>query len=961
MAREVRVGSAVVGFRADVRQFLQGLNQSQQAARRQAQALRRLQRQVRRLQNDFNRTARSIISFRSAVGLLAGGAGIGLIVSRSAEAGAALFELSVRTGETVENLQTLGRVFEGDGVSGDQFNKLIINLAKNLGAARSGLTQYARIFEQLGVDINNVSGVQDLLLQIADAVSAGRVGRDTALYALQTLGGRTGARALNILLQGRDGIRQSQEDFAELGVLTRRQTSDLKTLAQTQTNLVNAFQTGVQGFIADNAAGLNAIIVRITSSLPALFERIGNAVAFVIEHGRLLLIVLAALALRAASGSVFGRLASTALLAGKTFAAVNLSLTAVRSNYVRVAAAANFSGRAFVTSGISGVTAAVRTAAAWVRTNTAMVRTITLTQAVAVSFRTSAAVALTAVRALAAGIIGLSRLLLRVAWPLVVIEGIIRTIQLIGNLRRRAMEIGETLPSLLQTLFAAAVGKLVDGVTYVIQQIVSLARRAANSLVNFFASIPDAMEELTRELIDTVIARFINPAKQRLREPFIAFLDSARDAADRVITILTEFGEFTERIFGIDLFEFYRDYWSGVANLALNAFRKIVQFARDTFEALKGPLQQFAEFIGLTEGEPETVQELRNQISRLRNLIVGAEANRGFSDASRARVIRQYRTEIANLEAQIASLQTTADGVDNSLAGLSGLNIENILPDSVSIDIMPSVDTGAIRSSADAIRQTFEEATGDLSIGERIAQAIDNIGRTPAEKARARARFKAIADAASETFSGISIEFDALEEIPETVGLTFDNAMQRGVEATNRGAEAIEERLSQTASTIGNAFGNFAGSVITDFKNIGDAARQLARTIINSLVQRFVVNPISNFVGNLVGGLFPGLQDGGVGRGLTLVGEAGPEVVDFRRPGRVYSNDQLRDAIVGQAGNRGGAGPVVINLSINSADSGAVTRAVNDALPAIVETVKGVIGVDAARPSALNAQLQRAF
>ena len=413
MARDIRIGTAVVGFRADVNQFVRGLQGANRAAARNAMALRRLRRQVRRLQFEFNRAARSLLSFRSAVGLLAGGAGIGLVVSRSAEAGAALFELSVRTGETVENLQTLGRVFEGDGVSAEQFNKLVVNLTKNLGAARQGLTEYARIFEQLGVDVDNVSGVQDLLLQVADAVSSGRVGRDTALYALQTLGGRSGARALNILLQGRDGIIAAQEEFAALGVLTRDQANDLKFLAQTQTNLVNAFQTGVQGLIADNAAGLNEVITRITRSLPQLFERVGNAIAFVVEHARLLLVVLLALAVRAASGSVFGRLAGTAAFAAGAFFRANLGLVAIRDSYARVGAIANFSSRAFVTSGVTGVAAAVRTASAWTTANIALVRTLTLGRAIGITFRASAAVALTAVRALTVGILGLSRLLLQ--------------------------------------------------------------------------------------------------------------------------------------------------------------------------------------------------------------------------------------------------------------------------------------------------------------------------------------------------------------------------------------------------------------------------------------------------------------------------------------------------------------------------------------------------------------------
>ena len=50
-------------------------------------------------------------------------------------------------------------------------------------------------------------------------------------------------------------------------------------------------------------------------------------------------------------------------------------------------------------------------------------------------------------------------------------------------------------------------------------------------------------------------------------------------------------------------------------------------------------------FIGIGDGDPETVAEIQGEISKLRNLIVGAEANRGFSDVSRSRVINAYRAE----------------------------------------------------------------------------------------------------------------------------------------------------------------------------------------------------------------------------------------------------------------------------------------------------------------------------
>ena len=77
-----------------------------------------------------------------------------------------------------------------------------------------------------------------------------------------------------------------------------------------------------------------------------------------------------------------------------------------------------------------------------------------------------------------------------------------------------------------------------------------------------------------------------------------------------------------------------------------------------------------------------------------------------------------------------------------------------------------------------------------------------------------------------------------------------------------------------------------------------------------------------------------GLADGGLARGMTLVGERGPEVVDFRSPGRVYSNEQLAQAI-------GDGGPT-INISID-VNGGTNAAEIGDAVRTASEQIAGEV------------------
>ena len=71
------------------------------------------------------------------------------------------------------------------------------------------------------------------------------------------------------------------------------------------------------------------------------------------------------------------------------------------------------------------------------------------------------------------------------------------------------------------------------------------------------------------------------------------------------------------------------------------------------------------------------------------------------------------------------------------------------------------------------------------------------------------------------------------------------------------------------------------------------------------------------------GGSFnlPALAGGGLGSGWTIVGEKGPELVNFSNPGRVYNAKDTSAALSGAtAGSRSGS-PIIMNIKTNDANS----------------------------------------
>ena len=216
----------------------------------------------------------------------------------------------------------------------------------------------------------------------------------------------------------------------------------------------------------------------------------------------------------------------------------------------------------------------------------------------------------------------------------------------------------------------------------------------------------------------------------------------------------------------------------------------------------------------------------------------------------------------------------------------------------------------------------------------------DSLKRLQLQEAEYRRQLEAI-DAQIPALNAI------IEQHVEILGVLEKNRL----ELENQ-ANQTREIWGGVARDIGQAFGTFTRDALSSFDTVADAARALGRAITNALLEALVIQPLVKGLTAGLGGFF-GLAEGGFsGTGFRLVGERGPELVDFRTPGRVYTNDELSGAI-------SGGGNIELNFSpvIQTQDSSAIRQALAEAYPQFEQRTVDTIQNLMTRPSNLRRAL----
>ena len=254
----------------------------------------------------------------------------------------------------------------------------------------------------------------------------------------------------------------------------------------------------------------------------------------------------------------------------------------------------------------------------------------------------------------------------------------------------------------------------------------------------------------------------------------------------------------------------------------------------------------------------------------------------------------------------------------------------------------------SVSQLSDALRAVREEFQQFGNV-ERYVTALRNIGDAARE---ARENDIELADAFLSRLADQSLHREVIEEWQKTA----EEIRKRAINRLRDAFGSFFERILQGTKSWGETFQRAIQALTAQLASL--ALQNLAlRPLLDSLTQIGLFSRLGNIFGggnvstpvNFVGPPIPGAQGGGIHSGLTLVGEAGPELVNFRQPTRVTTNSDLREAV-------GSVGGYVFNFSpvIQTSDSAAIRKALSDAFPAFEKRIESIVGRNLSRPSSLR-------
>ena len=268
-ALTVNVNAETAGFRKNMNKAAANVKSNSAKMNR---ALGKLERSLHKVRRAAARTAKGFFSLKGAVGLLAGSAGIGLIVKKSIDAGDSIAKVSKAIGISTDALQEYRFAADIAGVATETFDKSVSKFTKNMG-------ELSKTSSELDLTLRDLAPA---LLEDLRAAEATEVGLQKALKALDGINDAARRAAVAQALFGRSGIAMVNmaKDAEEL----RRQARDLDLVIRNDlilaaevtkdkfTVLGHVIKSNVTRAVLENADAIGDLAQAFSGAIPHMIE-----------------------------------------------------------------------------------------------------------------------------------------------------------------------------------------------------------------------------------------------------------------------------------------------------------------------------------------------------------------------------------------------------------------------------------------------------------------------------------------------------------------------------------------------------------------------------------------------------------------------------------------------------------------------------------------------------------------
>tara|TARA_B100000768_G_scaffold172980_1_gene181767 strand:+ start:4939 stop:6765 length:1827 start_codon:yes stop_codon:yes gene_type:complete len=171
---------------------------------------------------------RSIFSMKSGFISAAGIAGLGFFVKKSMNATDEMAKMSRAIGVSVEELSALRHAASLGGLEATQLDKAVQKLAINMADMSRGVGLAKDVFEKHNISVANADGelrtVMEVMSDVADVTAGMTNATEKADLAYKLFGAR-GAKMINMLEGGADGMRAAMKEAEMLGLVMSSETA----------------------------------------------------------------------------------------------------------------------------------------------------------------------------------------------------------------------------------------------------------------------------------------------------------------------------------------------------------------------------------------------------------------------------------------------------------------------------------------------------------------------------------------------------------------------------------------------------------------------------------------------------------------------------------------------------------------------------------------------------------------